>query len=76
MIEITDVFKRYGSFQVLERCTTRVTKGEVVVICGPLRPVRVIDRDELERQRNNCARTRSRTSVDVLIGALPGARNL
>src|SRR5579864_1639339 len=35
MIEITDVSKRYGSFQVLERCTTRVTKGEVVVICGP-----------------------------------------
>jgi glutamate/aspartate transport system ATP-binding protein len=35
MIEITDVSKRYGSFKVLERCTTRVTKGEVVVICGP-----------------------------------------
>jgi glutamate/aspartate transport system ATP-binding protein len=35
MIEIDDVSKWYGGFQVLKRCTTRVAKGEVVVICGP-----------------------------------------
>ncbi|TDN70539.1 amino acid ABC transporter ATP-binding protein [Paraburkholderia sp. BL10I2N1] len=35
MIDITNVSKCYGSVQVLERCTTRVTQGEVVVICGP-----------------------------------------
>jgi glutamate/aspartate transport system ATP-binding protein len=35
MIEITNVSKWYGSFQVLTHCTTRVAKGEVVVVCGP-----------------------------------------
>jgi glutamate/aspartate transport system ATP-binding protein len=35
MIDITDVSKWYGPFQVLKRCTTRVDKGEVVVVCGP-----------------------------------------
>jgi glutamate/aspartate transport system ATP-binding protein len=35
MIEIKDVSKWYGSFQVLTDCTTNVDKGEVVVVCGP-----------------------------------------
>jgi len=35
MIEINDVSKWYGSFQVLTDCTTKVDKGEVVVVCGP-----------------------------------------
>jgi len=35
MIELHDVSKWYGSFQVLKDCTTRVDKGEVVVVCGP-----------------------------------------
>ncbi|WMD23789.1 amino acid ABC transporter ATP-binding protein [Achromobacter seleniivolatilans] len=35
MIEIKQVSKWYGSFQVLDECTTRVGKGEVVVVCGP-----------------------------------------
>ncbi len=35
MIDIDSVSKWYGSFQVLADCTTRVAKGEVVVICGP-----------------------------------------
>jgi len=35
MIEIKDVCKWYGDKQVLVDCTTRVTKGEVVVVCGP-----------------------------------------
>jgi len=35
MIDIKDVSKWYGSFQVLNHCTTRVEKGEVVVVCGP-----------------------------------------
>jgi glutamate/aspartate transport system ATP-binding protein len=35
MIEFKDVSKWYGSFQVLKRCTTRVDKGQVVVVCGP-----------------------------------------
>ena len=35
MIEIKDVSKWYGSFQVLTDCTTNVSKGEVVVVCGP-----------------------------------------
>ena len=35
MIEIKDVSKWYGSFQVLTDCTTQVAKGEVVVVCGP-----------------------------------------
>lgn len=35
MISIQDVSKWYGEFQVLRDCTTRVDKGEVVVVCGP-----------------------------------------
>ena len=35
MIEIKDVSKWYGSFQVLTDCTTKINKGEVVVVCGP-----------------------------------------
>jgi glutamate/aspartate transport system ATP-binding protein len=35
MIELKDVSKWYGSFQVLAGCSTRLTKGEVVVVCGP-----------------------------------------
>lgn len=35
MIEFKNVSKWYGEFQVLSDCTTRVDKGEVVVVCGP-----------------------------------------
>jgi glutamate/aspartate transport system ATP-binding protein len=35
MIEIKDVSKFYGEFQVLKDCTTNIEKGEVVVVCGP-----------------------------------------
>src|SRR5262249_23685318 len=35
MIEFKSVSKWYGSFQVLTNCSTRVDKGEVVVVCGP-----------------------------------------
>jgi len=35
MIDIRDVSKWYGSFQVLTDCTTSIAKGEVVVVCGP-----------------------------------------
>jgi glutamate/aspartate transport system ATP-binding protein len=35
MIQISDISKWYGPFQVLAQCTTRVDKGEVVVVCGP-----------------------------------------
>jgi glutamate/aspartate transport system ATP-binding protein len=35
MIEIRNISKWYGAFQVLKDCTTRVTQGEVVVVCGP-----------------------------------------
>ncbi len=35
MIEIRDVSKWYGEFQVLADCSTRVEKGEVIVVCGP-----------------------------------------
>lgn len=36
MIEIADVSKWYGAgFQALRRCSARVAKGEVVVLCGP-----------------------------------------
>ncbi|MDX9860752.1 MAG: amino acid ABC transporter ATP-binding protein [Rhodospirillales bacterium] len=35
MIEIENVNKWFGTFQVLKYCTSRVEKGEVVVICGP-----------------------------------------
>ena len=35
MISMKNVSKWYGSFQVLKDCTTKVEKGEVVVVCGP-----------------------------------------
>jgi glutamate/aspartate transport system ATP-binding protein len=35
MIEVKEVSKWYGSFQVLSKCSTQVEKGEVVVVCGP-----------------------------------------
>ncbi len=35
MIEIENVSKWYGSFQVLRDCSTRVERGDVVVVCGP-----------------------------------------
>ncbi|MEB3312375.1 MAG: amino acid ABC transporter ATP-binding protein [Snowella sp.] len=35
MIEINQVSKWYGQFQVLKDCTTQVNEGDVVVICGP-----------------------------------------
>ncbi len=35
MIEIRDVSKRYGDFEVLKHCSTSVEKGDVVVVCGP-----------------------------------------
>src|SRR5215210_4706199 len=35
MIDIKNVSKWYGTFQVLTDCTTKIEKGEVVVVCGP-----------------------------------------
>jgi glutamate/aspartate transport system ATP-binding protein len=35
MITLKNVSKWYGSFQVLDECSTEVAKGEVVVVCGP-----------------------------------------
>ena len=35
MIQINNISKWYGDFQVLKDCTTHVDKGEVVVVCGP-----------------------------------------
>ena len=35
MIQIENVSKHYGNFNVLKECTTTVNKGEVVVVCGP-----------------------------------------
>jgi glutamate/aspartate transport system ATP-binding protein len=35
MIQISHVDKWYGNFQALKDCTTRVERGEVVVVCGP-----------------------------------------
>ena len=35
MIEVENVSKWYGDFQVLNDCSTGVDKGEVVVVCGP-----------------------------------------
>jgi len=35
MIEIQQISKWYGDFQVLSDCTTNIEKGEVVVVCGP-----------------------------------------
>jgi len=35
MIEIQGISKWYGKFQVLTDCSSKVEKGEVVVVCGP-----------------------------------------
>jgi glutamate/aspartate transport system ATP-binding protein len=35
MIEINNVSKFYGAFQVLKGCNAKIARGEVVVICGP-----------------------------------------
>ncbi|TWT13971.1 amino acid ABC transporter ATP-binding protein [Reyranella sp. CPCC 100927] len=35
MIAINNVSKWFGDFRVLADCTTRIDKGEVVVVCGP-----------------------------------------
>lgn len=35
MIELKNVSKWYGNFQVLNDCSTSIKKGEVVVVCGP-----------------------------------------
>lgn len=35
MIEIQGVSKWYGKFQVLTDCSSKVEKGEVVIVCGP-----------------------------------------
>ena len=48
MIDIRNVSKWYGSFQVLTDCTTTIHKGEVVVVCG--RRDRQVHADQ-DRQR-------------------------
>ena len=35
MIQISNVSKHYGNFNVLKDCSTQIAKGEVVVVCGP-----------------------------------------
>jgi glutamate/aspartate transport system ATP-binding protein len=35
MINLENVSKWYGDFRVLSDCTTKVARGEVVVVCGP-----------------------------------------
>ena len=35
MIEIENISKWYGTFRVLTDCSTKIQKGEVVVVCGP-----------------------------------------
>ncbi|MGI9489113.1 MAG: amino acid ABC transporter ATP-binding protein [Geminicoccaceae bacterium] len=35
MITLDRLSKSYGAFRVLRECSTRIEKGEVVVICGP-----------------------------------------
>ncbi len=35
MIQIENVSKWYGTFQVLRNCSTRIAKGDVMVVCGP-----------------------------------------
>ncbi len=35
MIEVKEISKWYGSFQVLTDCSTSIKKGEVIVVCGP-----------------------------------------
>jgi glutamate/aspartate transport system ATP-binding protein len=35
MIEVNNISKWYGAFQVLTDCTTKIEKKDVVVVCGP-----------------------------------------
>ncbi|HEU5435532.1 MAG TPA: amino acid ABC transporter ATP-binding protein [Telluria sp.] len=35
MIQIDNVSKWFGAFQVLDKCSTSVARGDVVVVCGP-----------------------------------------
>ena len=35
MIDIKNISKWYGDFKVLTDCSTKIEKGEVVVVCGP-----------------------------------------
>lgn len=35
MIDIKNISKWYGDFQVLTDCSTSINKGDVVVVCGP-----------------------------------------
>jgi glutamate/aspartate transport system ATP-binding protein len=35
MIEINGVSKFYGTYQVLQNCSVKVERGEIVVVCGP-----------------------------------------
>lgn len=35
MIQVENLGKSYGTFQVLKGCNAQVSKGEVVVVCGP-----------------------------------------
>jgi glutamate/aspartate transport system ATP-binding protein len=35
VIELENISKWYGQFQVLSHCSTKVGKGDVMVICGP-----------------------------------------
>src|ERR1700745_3764703 len=35
MITVSKVSKWYPNFQVLNQCSTKVARGEVVVVCGP-----------------------------------------
>ena len=35
MISIENISKWYGDFRVLDDCSSKVAKGEVVVVCGP-----------------------------------------
>ena len=35
MIQMNNVSKWYGQFQVLADCSTDIQKGDVVVVCGP-----------------------------------------
>ena len=35
MISLQNVSKWYGDFQVLDRCSMAIAKGQVVVVCGP-----------------------------------------
>lgn len=35
MIDMKNVSKWYGDFQVLDDCSTHIKQGEVVVVCGP-----------------------------------------